>query len=166
MPAKREIHSEQFPIEQKSIIEGDVLPERSGEIAVADESIHEDYLTELEMAEEPVTIRLEGSRDKNAATMIPIWCNGKGCEVRLRNGKWKEVTWIPVNTVVTVKRKYMEILAAAKLDEVTTDYDEPGVARPRNAIRRSTYAFQAFAVIEDKNPKGVKRLEEIRRRNF
>lgn len=158
---KKELHSEDFPIEQKPDINGDRQPE----IIRADSSLNKDYLSELSFNEEPVVIRLEPSAEKNAPTSIPIWVNGKGCEV-LVNGKWLEFIYIPVGQIITVKRKYLAALLTAKLDTVETNFGKPGDENPQNKVSRFTSAYHSFSVIEDKNPKGAAWLSELRRRNM
>lgn len=122
------------------------------------------YLAQIEFAEEPVTIRLEPSSDMNAATMHPIWCNGKGCEV-LINGKWCEMTYLPVGRNWTVKRKYVAILAGAKIDKINTIKGSVNDENPENRISRITTSVVTFSVVEDKNPRGAAWLAELIRRN-
>lgn len=160
----REAHSEDFKIDQKADIDGD-LKTRKPDIVEVDHALDQDLFDELAFMEEPVLIRLEPSSDPNAATMIPIWVNGKGCEV-LINGRWVEFTYLPVGEVVTVKRKYLNVLIAAKQEKVTTHFGKPGEENPKNTVKRFTSAYQTFQVIEDKSPRGMAWLTEMRRRNL
>jgi hypothetical protein len=156
------LHSEDIKIEQKSDIV-DVL-ERKPEIVRADK-IDTDHADALAFAEEPVKIRLEPSTDKNAAGYFPIWVNGKGCEV-LMNGAWREMAYLPVGQIITIKRKYLEVIVRAKIDTVHTEVKEPESETPHNVVRRFTSAVHSFSVIEDNNPRGAAWLTEIRRRNM
>jgi len=157
------LHSSTIKIEQKPDIDPDA--ERVGDIVVADKPFDLDYAEALAFNEEPVTIRLEPSAEKNAATSFPVWVNGKGCEV-LMNGRWLEMIYLPVGVPLTVKRKYLEVIVRTKLDTLQTLVSEPESETPNNTIRRFTSAVHSFSIIEDKNPQGVAWLSELRRRNF
>jgi len=163
---RKQVHSEDFPIEQNEPIVGDVLIHPRN-IVRADESLtrNSELLDEIAFNEEPVVIRLDPSTEANAATAIPIWVNGKGCEVYFK-GRWFELPYIPVSVELTVKRKYLAVLIKAKQDKITTDFGKPGDETPMNRINRFTSAYQAFQVLEDRNPKGRAWLTEMRRRNY
>lgn len=164
---RQELNSDNVKIEQKEAIVGDLaLKERAPEIVHVDASDNEKiYLDELKFNEEPVTIRLEPSTDKNAATVFPIWVNGKGAEV-FQHGEWQEIKYLPVGIPMIVKRKYVAVLATAKIDTVTTQIEGEDSERPNNKVNRYTSAIHSFSVIEDKNPRGAAWLTELRRRNF
>ena len=160
------LKTDDIKIEQKSDISThEQLKDRSN-IVQADNVLPADkeYFAQLAFNEEPVTIRLEPSSDPNAATMHPIWNNGKGCEV-LINGQWCEQTYLPVSLNWTVKRKYVAILAGAKIDKVLTLAGSVQDENPQNRISRITTAVTTFSVIEDKNPRGAAWLGELLRRN-
>jgi hypothetical protein len=158
------LHSSDIKIEQKADISGDTL-ERDGEIVVAEQLPDADWAESMKFNEEPVTIRLEPSSDKNAATSAPVWVNGVPAEV-FQNGRWMPIGYLPVGRNLIVKRKVLEVLVRAKLDTVHTKVQEPDSERPNNVIERFTSALHSFSVIEDKNPKGAGWLTELRRRNF
>jgi hypothetical protein len=162
-------HTDDVKIEQKPDLADDDLEDREPEIIRAEQDalLKKDYLNELAFNEEPVTIRLEPSTDKNAAMVFPIWNNGKGCEI-LVNGKWREAPngFIPVNQELTIKRKYLAILVGAKIDTVDTQVIENPGEDPRNNVKRFTSPVHSFSVIEDKNPRGHAWLTELRRRNL
>lgn len=167
---RQELHTDDIKIDQKSDIIGNGrdnsdLVDREPEIVRAHQLPNKKYLDELAFNEEPVTIRIEPSSDKNAALWHPIWVNGKGCEV-WRAGAWREMTYIPVGQVMTIKRKYVEVLLRSKTDTVHTHVREVEGENPTNTIRRFTSATVTFSIIEDKNPLGAAWVEEIRRRNF
>jgi hypothetical protein len=173
------LHTDSIKIQQKPIISAEPDVEREPEIVKAEKSELEDIvrLDALKMAEEPVTIRLEPTAEKNAAMQVPVWNNGKGCEVLITpdgryatspsdNGRWFEWKYIPVATVITIKRKYLETILRAKTDTVYTKVLEPESERPNNVIERFTTPISSLSIIEDRNPKGIAWLQEIRRRNF
>lgn len=165
VPLRRQAHSEEFPIEQKDPIVGDVLIPPHDVVRVDTALRSKDLAKDIAFHEEPVTIRLEPSTDANAPQMIPIWVNGKGCEVFLR-GQWIPVTYLPVGIELTIKRKYLAVLIKAKQDKITTSYGKPGDENPVNKVNRFTSSYQAFQVMEDKNPKGRAWLSEMRRQNY
>lgn len=165
---RQELHSDAVKIDQKPPIGGDAaLKDRAPELVRVDASVlgDTDRLAELAFNEEPVTIRLEPSSDKNAAGSFPIWVDGKGAEV-FQSGRWMEITYLPVGRVLTTKRKYVAVLASAKIDSVSTEIKDEKEERPDNRIVRFTSAIHSFSIIEDKNPRGAAWMAELRRRNF
>lgn len=162
---RQALHTSDIKIEQKDDI-SDRREDRAPEIVRAEQLPQKDYLDELAFNEEPVTIRLEPSAEKNAAAAVPFWVNGKGCEI-FENGQWREIIYVPVGRVFTTKRKYVAVMAAAKYDTISTVHGEAGSSDViENRINRFTSAVAAFSVIEDKNPRGAAWLSELRRRNF
>jgi hypothetical protein len=165
---RQELHTSQIKIDQFDDLIGDIALKGRENIIVADKPLNNDYMDELAFNEEPVTIRLEPSTDKNAATSFPIWVNGKGAEV-LINDKWVEFGYLPVATVLVVKRKYIEVLLRAKIDTVTTevsDVQTDQADNKKNTVKRFTSAVHSFSILYDKNPLGPAWLAEIRRRNM
>jgi hypothetical protein len=162
--ARQELHSDQLPkteqmppIADPSAYDGDVV--------IGEKIGNADYLDELAFMEEPVTIRIEPSSDKNAAGAFPVWCNGRGSEILL-NGQWRECTYLPVGQVLTVKRKYLEIIVRAKIDTIHTKILEVESERPNNSINRYTSPTTSFSILEDRNPRGPAWVSELRRRNL
>jgi hypothetical protein len=163
--ARQELHSDTLPkIEQMppivdtSAYDGDIVvgEKIGGDVA---------YLDELAFMEEPVTIRLEPSSDKNASMAFPIWVNGKPAEV-FQAGRWDEIGYLPVGRVLVIKRKVLEIIIRAKVDTVHTKVREMDSERPNNVIERFTSPVHSFSIIEDKNPRGAAWVGELRRRNL
>lgn len=160
---RQELHSDDVKIEQKAPILDH--KEYEGDIVLVDKPFNKDYLDELEFQEEPVTIILNPSAEKNAPTAFPVWVNGKGAEV-FQNNQWMEIGYLPVGRPLTIKRKYIEVIIRAKLDAVTTQHDDATVERPHNRINRSTSAVHSYSILEDKNPKGRAWAQEMIRRNL
>jgi len=123
------------------------------------------YLDELAFMEEAVTIRLEPSSDKNAATAFPIWVNGKMAEV-YQNGRWDEIGYLPVGRTLTVRRKVLEVIVRAKVDTVHTEIRDMDSERPNNVAQRFTSPVHSFSILEDRNPRGPAWVQELRRRNL
>ncbi len=164
MPRK-ELHSDDLPqVEQRAPIP-DNATEYEGDVILTDKLPSTGYADDLAFMDEPVVIRLEPSSDKNAANVFPVWVNGQGAQV-LMNGAWREITYLPVGQVLTVKRKVLEVIIRAKVDTVTTVIREMDAERPNNVIQRFTSAVMSFSVIEDRNPRGAGWIQEQRRRNL
>lgn len=163
---RQELHSSDVTIEQKAPIVDEKKYAEEGDIILVDASVaNKEWTDELAFNEEPVTIRIEPSADKHAATAHPVWVNGKGAEV-FQNGRWDEIGYLPVARVLTIKRKYVAVLAGAKFDRINTEVVEKEGNDPYNTIQRFTSASVAFSVLEDKNPKGRAWLTELIRRNM
>lgn len=161
---RREIHTTDTAIEQKAPLVGD-LKDRAPEIVVADKPLHQDYLDALAFNEEPVTIRIAPSTEKNAARHIYCAVNGIGCEVWIR-GQWVQMPYIPVAQELTVKRKYIEVLIRAKRDEISTSHQDVGAEFIDNRVNHQTSAVAAISILEDRNPRGAAWATEMMRRNF
>jgi hypothetical protein len=151
----KELHSDTLEIEQRG--ESNVVTgEKIGNAA---------YFDELAFMEEPVTIRLEPSSDRNAAMAFPVWVNGKKAEV-YQNGRWDEIGYLPVGRVLVVKRSVLEVIIRAKIDTVHTRIDNSDSERPNNREDRFTSPIHSFSIIEDRNPRGAAWVTELRRRNL
>jgi hypothetical protein len=159
-----ELHSEQMEkIEQKPpVLDPSTY---DGDVVIGERVANAEYLDDLAMMEDPITIRLEPSADKNAAGAFPVWVNGKPAEV-FQNGRWHELGWLPVGQVMTIKRKVLEVIIRAKTDTVHTQILESDSERPNNVIQRYTSPTTSFSILEDLNPKGAAWATAIRRRNY
>lgn len=160
---RKELHSDEVKIEQKSQITNS--DDREGDVVLVDKPFNSDYLDELAFQEEPVTIILNSSADKNAPTSFPVWVNGKGAEV-FQNNRWMDIGYLPIGRPLVVKRKYVEVIIRAKLDSVTTQHEDATVERPNNRVHRATSSVHSYSILEDKNPKGRAWAQEMIRRNM
>jgi hypothetical protein len=165
--AVKHVHTDDIKIDQLPDTSAD-LKNREPEIIQCDPAvIDKDYMAELAFNEERVTIRIEPSSEKNAPTAIFCAVNGKGCEIwDYRRGQWVEKQYIPIGIEVTVKRKYVAVLASAKSTNVTTKHDDIGAEIIQNRETRITSGLCTFSVTEDKSPKGHAWLTALRQRNF
>lgn len=161
---RREINSDDTKIDQKAPIIGDIA-DREPEIVKVESELDIEYADALAFNEEPVTIRLEPSPEKNAAKSFPAWVNGVPAEVLIKD-RWYQMGWLPVGLMITVKRKVLAVIASAKIDTIQTDVLDAESERPNNVINRNTSAVHSFSVIEDKNPIGAQWLTELRMRNM
>lgn len=170
--ARRELHTSDVKIEQLKPIDlatVDTSQDRAPEIIKGDGLMSKKDFDALAFNEEQVTILISPSNEKNAPTSYPVWNNGKGAEV-LVNGQWQEWKYLPVNVLLTTKRKYVEALLRAKVDRVETIVPNPGDSDlerfPGGKLLRFTSGLCTFSIVEDKNPRGAEWAMRIRQQNF
>ncbi len=116
------------------------------------------YLAELAFYEEWVTIIINPSTHKNAASIFENWSNGLGAEM-LINGKPVIIKDLPVGKPITVKRKVVEQIIRARVTTVSTAHEEPPVASPRNELQRSSSHVHSFSILKDNSEKSQQWLE-------
>lgn len=163
---KREHHTEDSPVGQQSdvdlsldkqIIHGEAFAAVAGDL-----DHNKGLLSELAFMEEPVTIMIEeNSSSDHPETHVPVQVNGRGAEV-LMNGKFVEMTWLPIGVQLTTKRKFVEVLARSKSTNIKTVHDDATVERPQNTVRRITKAQYPMSILQDDNPRGREWLARIR----
>jgi len=161
---RKEVHTGDMQIAQKpdidlglesQIIHGEELP------TMEDLRAKQKHADELAFMEEPVTIRIEeNSKSDFPETHVPVQVQGKSAEV-LNNGKWMEIGWLPIGVPLTTKRKYVEVLARAKPENIRTQHDDANVERPRNLVTRRASAAYPLSIIRDDNPRGHEWLSAI-----
>lgn len=165
--SRRETVNTDLPIGQKDDIvfrDGDDLPRE--QIIVADATtLEKEYSAQLAMSEEPITIIIHPSREKNPPQVVDCWVNGRGAEVFV-GGRWQVFNCLPVNIQVTTKRKYVEVLLRAKPDTIETLVEDQEAERPSNRISRATSSAVTLSVLEDRNPKGAEWLRQVMRSNY
>ena len=154
--ARKEVHSEDLPprlLPEMDMSDLDV-DGRVADIIVADpERAAADYLGELAFMEEPVSIYLYRGRDEYAPDSHPFWVNGRMVE-------------IPVETEVTVRRKYVEVMARSqpfKLRTTVEDRSSNDQVNVRNKWSRTASAEYPFTITRDANPRGAAWLERVKR---
>lgn len=125
------------------------------------EELQRDYADKLSFNEEPVTIIVHGSNEKNAQIVHDVWVNGKGAEVFV-GGRWVEFHCIPVGIEVTTKRKYVEVLARKKTMSVRTEVIKHQDSEENKVLRENVHGCP-FSVVEDRNPRGRQWLQDIMR---
>lgn len=161
---REEIHSSQLPpIEQMPpITDTDAY---DGDVVLTEDVLKKDYADALAFMAEPVTIRIEPSSEKNAATVFPVWVNGKSAEI-FWNGRWYEAGYLPVGQEIVVRRSVLEVIIRAKIDRIETKILEQDSERPNNVVSRFTSPVHSFSIISDANPRGPAWVAELRRRNL
>ena len=129
----------------------DDLDSDRSEILIADASAVGDYAAELAFMEEKVTILLHRGREKNAPTAEMVGINGV-------------IKWLPVDTPVTIERKFVESLARAQPMNVNTRSGESeGDDLTFNQVQRSLSSLVSFSVLQDSNPRGREWLTRVMR---
>ena len=158
----RELNSANEPIDQLPPI-GAIG--RKPDIIAVDDVEDKDYLERLAFAEEPVTIWIEEGQEENAPrTVGPIQVNGTGVEVLIKD-QWIQFTYLPVNTQLVIKRKYLALMLGSKRTRIThvQDHAEANFAE-MNILRRQTSAAMSVTILLDENPRGRAWMMELTRR--
>jgi hypothetical protein len=106
-----------------------------------------DYAAELAFNEELVEVMVHESTDKNAEPIVDLYCNG--VPQRFVRGRTQ-----------TVKRKYVEILARARVTAMTTVVQIEG-DNVINRINKHTALRYPFSIQREDNPKGAAWLRKI-----
>ena len=153
-----EIDSSQFKIPQPAPQNipalGQPMPNpnrASSMIHAVDSPLDPEYVKALQFAEDAVVIMLAQSSERHASEWKDCWVNGKGIEV-FKDGRWQEFKAIPRGKRVMTKRKYVEVLARAKEDNITTkpiqhrDHEE-------NLILHNVIMTSGITILHD--PAGV-----------
>lgn len=139
--------------------------DRSADLVEVETPLLKKDYDKLAFNEEPVTILIHRSGEKfspNCTDLISI--NGTKAEMLFRNG-WVQIGYLPRGVSITTKRKYVEALAGAKTDTVSTNVIEKDGEDPRNFIERVVVNVCAFSVLEDANPLGAEWLGALLRRS-
>jgi hypothetical protein len=157
----RELNNANEPIDQLPPIGTVIRPD-----VIAVETIEDkDYLDRLKFAEEPITIWIEEGQEENAPrTVGPIQVNGTGVEVLIKD-QWIPFHYLPVNTQLVIKRKYLELMLRSKRTRIThvQDHAEANFAE-MNIMRRQTSASMSVTILLDENPRGRAWMMEMNRR--
>jgi hypothetical protein len=150
---RKETHTDDTAINQRDSIDLSAAEVDRENLVVVSEPITTDAAKMLAFMEEPVTIRIEKSSEKFAPKVVDCWVNGRGAEVFM-NGKWMVLGFIPVGIECIVKRKYVEVIARSKVDNITTQSGTANDESPQNLVDISTSHKAPFSIIEDLNPAG------------
>lgn len=159
------VHADDIRIDQghQTMRDGDSRKE----VVRADLSMMDpDYLARIAFMEEPVEIEIHASGAENPVDSYFCAINGVGAEVLMEDGQWMSITWVPVGVKMTLKRKYVGVLAGSKLTNVRTEIKDEHADRPRNLTHKTTSGMCNFTVHTDPNPRGAAWLAETRRRHF
>lgn len=158
---RKEVHTADIAIAEAPDAD---INARSETIIPVDKPLEADYAKDLAFMEEPIMIRIEPSDEENAPIVVDCWVNGKGAEVLdTLTGKFMEINCLPIGQPIITKRKYVEVLARARTDRVTSQEEtaHPDVGRDGFKVQRRSQRKNMFSVLEDKNPKGREWLNRI-----
>lgn len=117
------------------------------DIAVVGAAGAGDYARDLAFFEELVEVEVHESTDPNAEAIVDLYCNG--VPQRFARG-------VPV----TVKRKYLQILATSKPQTISTQANVQG-QDVVNRITKHAALRYPFRVTRDDNPKGAEWLRGL-----
>lgn len=164
----KEFDSRSVEPNQKSTI---VMPpiadpvERKPEIVIPETQLMKDDLEKLAFSEEPIKIFIHRSGEKfSPRTTDLVAVNGIKAEMLFKNG-WVQIGYLPRGQEIIVKRKYVEQLAHAKMDNITTVVTgNTGMGEDTvNKVERVTTSVCQFSVLHDPNPKGIEWLSQLLR---
>jgi len=127
-------------------------------------ALDKDNLEGLAFAEQGVKIIIAKSQEKNAASTVYCSVNGKGAECWDENRRrWFELAWLPVDRLIIVKRKYVEVLMRARKIDIQTDVGSTNDENPHNRVIRNTQQVNGVSIMGDTNPDMGKVAEWARR---
>lgn len=160
--SNKELHTDDLVVGQQADIlipDGDGIDHEQVIVPVG-ASLLKEQVPGIAFGEEPVTIRIERTSEKFAPKVVDIWVNGKGAEAFV-NGAWVEFGFLPVGLEVITKRKYVEVMARSKVDNVSTETGSMNDDNPVNKINRATSSRTPFSVLKDINPLGAQWLTRL-----
>lgn len=165
-PRAKEIDSRdlQSPVKRTVTLPGvDESMDEHAHIVKVDKELNDPALKEEAFLNEPVTILINRSMEKNFAPKCTdlIAINGIWAEM-LVNGNWARIGYLPRGRAITVKRKYVEVLARARYDSFQTEVLQPVNEDPVNNVNSIANYTLPFQMIKDENqPAGQEWLEKL-----
>lgn len=105
------------------------------------------YAADLAFMEEPVEVEVHESNDPNAEPIVDLYCNGT--PQRIVRGQ-----------PITVKRKFVQILANARQVSMSTETLVQGYDVINRVSKRSALRYP-FSVVRDDNRKGRDWLRQV-----
>lgn len=171
--ARKEQDARDFPIEQPDDVvlpsDGPIAETRrkaakalhdveaeDGVIQVSSADGYERKAELLRFYEEELDVMIMDSPDPNPEPFVFLAVNGRGA---MPMG----VPWCPRNEVITIKRKYVELLARAKPINVRTVDGVDRNGDKTKIVRRSAGVRYPFSVLRDPNPRGAAWLRDTMR---
>ena len=119
----------------------------SENIVVASTGLDNSYAAQLAFMEEHMEVMVHESTDKNAEPIVQVACNGIN-------------QFFPRGVPVTCRRKFVEILARAKITSIetqTVNTDRDVI----NRINKTTALRYPFSIVSDPNPQGAAWLRSV-----
>lgn len=163
--SKKEIDSRdlQSPVKRTVTLPGVEETLEHSHVVKVDSELNDKALKAEEFLNEPVTILINRSMEKNFAPRCTdlIAINGIWAEV-LVNGNWVRMGYLPRGKAITVKRKYVEVLARARYDSFQTEVLQPVNEDPINNVNSIANYTLPFQMIKDEHqPEGQEWLEKL-----
>ena len=131
------------PLNQKVSLEEESVVETVSETLAINRK-----LEMMAFMEEPITIIIHETTDKNAEKHIFLQVNGQGAGP---NG----FPFVPRGREVTIKRKFVAVLAQARPVAVWTEETTDRDGYRASLIKRSSALAFPFRVVRDDNPRGA-----------
>jgi hypothetical protein len=128
-------------------------------IVPVDTPLEMSYVEQLAFNEDKIKIRIHPSTEKHAPKVAECWVNGEPAEVWI-NGRWVKMGYMPIGQELITKRKYVEVLARAKHDTVTTEVVKTAEDE-QNLAHRFTSVKYSFSVLADPSPRGAEWLTRL-----
>lgn len=152
MASKTELNTSDLPQKETKIdLNADVSIIRQDESVITEQmDFNKQYFDELKFMEETITIRIERMNDKNAPKVVDVSVNGI-------------TKFIPVGEPFAIARKYVEVLARSKSDNIETIDASMDYANSANQIRKISAQKYPFSIVSDPNPLGVEWFMSIGR---
>jgi len=118
------------------------------EVELVDAHGAADKAAQLAFMEEQVEVMVHESADPNAEMIVETWVNGTA--QRFIRGQ-----------SLTVRRKYVEVLARAKMTGIQTREASDYNGDRTTAIVKHTALKYPFSVVRDSNPRGAAWLKQV-----
>ena len=82
----------------------------------------------------------------------------------MADGNWASLGYLPREVDIITKRKYVAVLAQAKIETIRTQVTQKPFEDAVNGEKRVTSGYVAFTVVRDDNPIGHAWLMNLRAR--
>lgn len=146
---RRETSNTEMPIGQAPDLNLSLDVELVHGEGLANSGQEEEAMQKLAFMEEPVEITIAAdSRSDIPETHVPVQVNGRGAEC-LYDGRWIPTTWLPVDMMITIKRKYLEVLLRSKTEIIKTEPEGTDKTNPANRSRRISNRNYAVTIHRD-----------------
>lgn len=159
------LESAAFAVPQKGLIDmAHALENPSEDIVIVEKLPSTEYAEELKFAEEPVTCILNASSDVKAPKYVYCCIEGVGAEVWDEKSKrWLRFKYVPVNRRLTIKRKYLEVLARSRVDSYSTREVSPTPLANHDGYALEGTTVQASPFIVTHDPSGERGHQWLQR---
>lgn len=148
---RKQVDTREQQIGQPEVVtmsaEGAAILERD-ELVVVSDLKWGDKAAVLAFMEEPVTVEVATSSDKFAEPIVEVWNDGRAQR-------------FPRGLPITVKRKFVEVLARAKPDGFGNQEFQDAEGNMNFRYPKRTSLKYPFRVVRDDNPRGAKWLTDL-----